>query len=285
MHETGYTSREGLREYGVSSFAGANIDGSLIYESPVFVHQPSRLKDCTLGAFAYLNTRGTLSAYRCHIGRYAQVGEQVLLGPPEHPQDWFSNHPFAFTQPAHMPHFYAMPEFARLAPDDATQSRKYIASVPLETVVGHEAYIGAGSYVRRGVTIGAGAVIGAGSVVLHDIPPYAIAAGSPARIKGMRFDEAIVERLLALQWWHYDLAPFKHDVDFSNVEATLDFFEQRKADGTLEPLMPATYKATREGEQFRVEALDHGLYSVDAHPDYPALDIPVSSAVWPAAGQ
>lgn len=284
MHEIGQKSRAELAEYGVSSFPGANIDGAMVYESPVFVHQPSRLKDCTLGAFTLMNTRGTLSAYRCHIGRYGQIGEQVQLGPPEHPQDWFSSHPFAFTQPAHMPHLYAQPEFARLAPDDATQSNRYISTVPLETVIGHEAYIGAGSFVRRGVTIGAGATIGAGSVVLHDIPPYAVAAGSPARVKRLRFDEKTVERLLALQWWHYDLAPFKHDVDFSDMQATLDFFEQRKADGELMPLQPKTYKATRNGEQFNLVQLDHALYDNDRHADYPILDIPTSSTQQRRAG-
>lgn len=265
-------SLDRLADYGLSAFAGANIDGSVVYEQPAFIHQPSRLKDCTIGAFSYINSRGTTSLYRVHIGRYAQIGEQVILGPPEHPQDWFSNHPFAFTQPAHMPHMYRMPEFARLAPDDDRLSRRYIAGVPTETVVGHEAYVGVGSYVRRGVTIGHGAVIGAGSAVLDDVPPFAIAVGAPARVVRLRFPEAIVERMLALAWWHYDLAPCKHDVDFSQLEATLAFFEQRKAEGRLAPLAPASYRVTREGASFAVTDRPAPLYALADHADYPALD-------------
>ena len=33
-----------------------------------------------------------------------------------------------------------------------------------------------------GVTIGKGSVIGAGSVVTHDIPPYSVAVGCPAKV-------------------------------------------------------------------------------------------------------
>lgn len=42
-------------------------------------------------------------------------------------------------------------------------------------------WIGANVSILDGVTIGEGAVIGAGSVVTHDVAPFAIAVGNPAR--------------------------------------------------------------------------------------------------------
>lgn len=48
--------------------------------------------------------------------------------------------------------------------------------------VGRGAFIGPNSTVTHGVTIGECAVIGAHSVVTRDIPPYTLAAGSPARV-------------------------------------------------------------------------------------------------------
>lgn len=48
--------------------------------------------------------------------------------------------------------------------------------------VGDDVWIGAGSVVLDGVRIGNGAIIGAGSVVTRDIPPYAVAVGTPARV-------------------------------------------------------------------------------------------------------
>lgn len=42
--------------------------------------------------------------------------------------------------------------------------------------------VGAGAIILGPITIGKGAKIGAGSVVLQDVPAYATAVGSPARI-------------------------------------------------------------------------------------------------------
>lgn len=52
------------------------------------------------------------------------------------------------------------------------------------TVVGEGASLGASVTVLAGVTIGEYATIGIGSVVTRDIPPHALAHGSPARVRG-----------------------------------------------------------------------------------------------------
>lgn len=44
------------------------------------------------------------------------------------------------------------------------------------------AWVGAGSLILKGVTVGEGAIVGAQSVVTHDVPAYAMAVGSPARV-------------------------------------------------------------------------------------------------------
>jgi len=53
-------------------------------------------------------------------------------------------------------------------------------------IIGDDVWVGRCVTILDGVTIGHGAVIGAGSVVAHDVPPYAIAAGQPARVIRMR---------------------------------------------------------------------------------------------------
>ena len=60
----------------------------------------------------------------------------------------------------------------------------------LPVVIGNDAWIGTRVVIMPGVTIGNGAVVGAGSIVTRDIPPFAIAAGNPARVirqRGSRF--------------------------------------------------------------------------------------------------
>jgi acetyltransferase-like isoleucine patch superfamily enzyme len=49
------------------------------------------------------------------------------------------------------------------------------------TVIGAWADIGVNSVILPGVTVGKGAVVGAGAVVTHDVEPFSIVAGVPAR--------------------------------------------------------------------------------------------------------
>lgn len=71
-------------------------------------------------------------------------------------------------------------------------------------MIGNGVRIGQNVTVLPGVHIGDGAIIGAGSVVAKDIPPYTIAAGNPCRIIRKRFDDELIEYLLALKWWDWD---------------------------------------------------------------------------------
>ena len=111
------TAAGGVDPQALGLLGGGGIVGSLRYERPAYIYG-HLLKDCTAGAFAFFNSAGRTSAYRCHFGRYSQIGEGSVLGPPEHPMDWFSSHPFAFTRPRYMPKIYQFEEFARLGPEE-----------------------------------------------------------------------------------------------------------------------------------------------------------------------
>src|SRR5262249_56002163 len=82
---------------------------------------------------------------------------------------------------------------ARIAEEDP-YSRGDIA-------VGSDVWIAGNATILSGVTIGDGAVVGAGSVVIHDVPPYAMVFGNPARVVSKRFPDQIVAALEELRWW------------------------------------------------------------------------------------
>lgn len=69
---------------------------------------------------------------------------------------------------------------------DYTQLNMAPAARPLESkgevVIEDNVWIGEKASIMPGVSIGRGAIIAANAVVTHDIPPYCVAAGIPARI-------------------------------------------------------------------------------------------------------
>lgn len=91
-----------------------------------------------------------------------------------------------------------------------------LADLPLkgDTVVGNDVWIGQDVTVMPGVHIGDGAIIAAESVVTRDIPPYHVAGGNPCRVIRKRFDDALIDYLLALKWWDWDAEKI-----FCNLEA------------------------------------------------------------------
>ncbi len=116
-----------------------------------------------------------------------------------------------------------------------------------DVTIGNDVWIGRGVKILGGVTIGDGAVIAAYSVVTKDIPPYAIAAGVPARVVRERFSEEIVERLLRIRWWEWDDAAILERVeDLTNTD--LDAFT-RKYDRSNHDAAQPPGKELRGGAQ------------------------------------
>ena len=60
---------------------------------------------------------------------------------------------------------------------DLTGSRGRTAPI----VIGNDVWIGMGAVILKGVSIGDGAVVAAGSIVVRDVPPGTLVAGTPAR--------------------------------------------------------------------------------------------------------
>lgn len=89
--------------------------------------------------------------------------------------------------------------------------------------IGNDVWIGVSVYILNGVTIGDGAIVAAYSVVTKDVPPFALVAGNPAKIKKYRFSKEIREKLLKIQWWNWDVEIVKERIkDFHNIDEFVD---------------------------------------------------------------
>ena len=95
-------------------------------------------------------------------------------------------------------------------------------------VISSDVWIGAGVTVLSGVTIGVGAVVGTGSVVTHDIPPYEIWAGNPAKKIRNRFDEETRKELLQTAWGEWsDEKIEKYSHLFDNPQKFIEIIKEK----------------------------------------------------------
>lgn len=81
-------------------------------------------------------------------------------------------------------------------------------------VIEEDVWIGGNVAVLSGVKIGRGAVIAAGAVVNHDIEPYSVYGGVPAKKIKMRFSADEISRLEKSQWWNWNEEKIRKNQEF-----------------------------------------------------------------------
>lgn len=145
----------------------------------------NHLRDCVLGKWCYIGPKGNLNS--AIIGNYTCIAPSCQIGGMEHPYWDFSISPLL--------------------------SDKYVFGK--KTYIGHDVWIAADCIIKQGISIGNGAVVGANSFVNKDVPPYAIVAGSPAKILKYRFDEKTIAALESSCYWEFE--PSKAKVILSAI--------------------------------------------------------------------
>lgn len=98
--------------------------------------------------------------------------------------------------------------------------------------IGHDVWMGANVVINASKAhhIGNGAIIGTGAVVIEDVPPYAVVAGVPGKVKKYRFVPHEIEILQRLQWWNWDEAAMRENQDcFTNPKLLFERFKDRLA--------------------------------------------------------
>ncbi len=141
------------------------------------------------------------------IGKFCSIASFVRINP--------GNHPTYARAAQH--HFTYRSALFGLGTDDAG----FFAWRKRDAVtIGHDVWIGHNAVIMPGVTVGNGAVVGTGAIVTHDVAPYSIVAGVPARQIGTRFDEALAQKIEASRWWDWDPATIAERLeDFRDIQA------------------------------------------------------------------
>jgi len=168
----------------------------ITYEAPCRIDSSCKIiGGCEIGAYTYLG-EGCLIGGGV-IGRYCSIAPGVKIGLGEHEPSHVSMHPIFFGSK----HSFNIPDGIGTARDLTLRKHQ----IPR---IGNDVWIGANAIICRGVNIGNGAIIAAGSIVRHDVEPYSIVGGVPAKYIKKRFPDELIDKLQNIKWWDYDLSTF-----------------------------------------------------------------------------
>ena len=151
------------------------------------LYEPYSYADTIVGDGTYISANGRISM--ATIEKYCSIGPDLCAGWGVHPLEGVSTSPMFYST--------GKQNGRTLVTTNMFEERKRI-------MIGNDVFIGRNVIILDGITIGNGAVIGAGAVVSKDIPPYAVAVGSPIKVVKYRFTPDIIKQLLAVEWWDKD---------------------------------------------------------------------------------
>lgn len=185
----------------ISPFAGlqdADVD------KRAAICKGARFYRSKIGKYSYVGCNTFVT--NAKIGAFSSIAGNCYVGGTSHPLDWVST-----SSVFHKWQNILKKNFSR-----------FEFEIFQETTIGNDVWIGEGCKIKAGVNIGDGAVVGMGSIVTHDIEPYAIYAGNPARKIRDRFDADTIAALEKSRWW--DLS----DDEIQNIAYTFDNVEKFK---------------------------------------------------------
>ena len=163
------------------------------------------ITESIIGDYTYCN--GYNQIMYAEIGKFTSIAWGARINP--------SNHP-SYTRVAQHHFTYRSKQFGFADEDDESVFEWRRKD---KVVIGNDVWIGHNAIIMPGVTIGDGAIVGSGAVVTHNVEPYTVVVGVPARPIKKRFDQKTIEKIRNSQWWNWSHDKLKERLqDFKNID-------------------------------------------------------------------
>lgn len=211
-----YQARTGMRRGHPEPYVNRWKEG----EKVSFTRDTVLEEYCTIAAGNVLYSCGSFSGCASSlpvgskVGRYTEIAVGVKRFGYRHPIEAVSINSAVFN----FSREYLHPYFQRYEAENGPVRKEPVPTPQPQNdpvTIGNDVWIGSDARIKGGVTIGDGAVVAAGAVVTKDVEPYAVVAGSPAKVKKFRFSPETVKRLEEIAFWRYELGDmFKNEIPF-----------------------------------------------------------------------
>lgn len=177
-----------------------NLSKDKLKEKQIYLHPDSIIKvSLSIGSGTRVNGKIVVKGFApCTIGKYCAVGWDVKINTASHVMNTANIN-------VRLQH--------RIGAQEITTTKGKVT-------IGNNVWIGDSVMILSGITIGDGSVIGAGAVITHDVDPFTVVAGVPAKVIRRRFSDTIIEQLLKIQWWHWTEEKMKENREFFNLDLT-----------------------------------------------------------------
>jgi phosphonate metabolism protein (transferase hexapeptide repeat family) len=167
----------------------------------------SMILESKIGDYTY--TSDSVIINYAKVGKFCSIASHAVISPVNHPMDRVMQHHATYRRVAY--------GFAKTDDENIFAWRR-----SQSVTIGHDVWIGHGATIMPGRTIGTGAVVGSGAVVTHDVEPYTIVGGVPAKPIRERFPREIAEKLLQIAWWDWPREKLEECfADFNDLELFL----------------------------------------------------------------
>lgn len=137
-----------------------------------------------VGMYSYgacLRKNFNMGGLKIEVGRYCSFADNIKFFGANHNMESVSMSPLFYN---------------KIFSSDLKDVKRYSLNI------GNDVWIGSNVIITCGCShIGNGAVIGAGAIVTHDVEPYTIVAGNPARVIRKRFDDDTIKLIEESKWW------------------------------------------------------------------------------------